>query len=209
MMPVEFAQGRFWCRVVGQGMSVAKSGNEQFWIQIEPVGQVDPANPDGDLIRCPQGKTRTVFRAITANTIEWLKKDLAYLVERSGKTVVIGGFEFLDPNTPGYVDFSNAEIEAMCDHELYEGKTREKWSIAAGGGMVAKPLEQASIRKLNAMFGKELKSLGSPATAPKDATAQPGVAPIAPMGRAKQKPPETVPAYLAESEAFPTDDIPF
>lgn len=195
-MATDFAQGKFYCRVVGQGLSVAKSGNEQFWIQVEPIGQINPADPESpDLLRCPQGKTRTIYRAITDKTIDWIKRDLEYLMERSGKSGGIGGFEYLDPNTPGYVDFTNAEVEATCDHEDYQGKTQERWNLASGTGMQAKPLEEKSVRKLNAMFGKELRSIGG--EAPKRQPAK------------VQKPSNTVAPYLNEGEAIPEDSIPF
>ena len=196
MAGIEFAQGRFHCKVVGQFLSAAKSGNEQFALQFEPIGQINPADPEGELLNCPVGKSRTMYRAITPKTIDWLKKDLKYLCERGGITPRFTSFADLCPNTPGFTDFTNIEFEAWCDHETYEGKTREKWNIASGSAE-AKPLEPAAMRKLDALFGKELKSLsGEPAK---------------PAGRtvAQKKQPATVPPRDESENTTPDLDIPF
>ena len=203
MAGIEFESGRYWCRVEEQFLGESSNGNPQFILKFGVVGKINPADQQGELLECPRGKGRSIYKAITKATIDWFKRDLKYLCEQGKLSTKFRGFEYLDPNQPGYTDFTNTEFEAYCDHETYQGKTREKWNIASGGADV-KPIEEKNLRKLNAMFGKELASIGgveapAPVAEPTPATSR---------GR-QQKQPETVPPYLNEKEAVPPDDIPF
>lgn len=204
-MALEFDPGRYWCKVTDQGLGLNSKDNEQFYLKFEVVGRINPADPEGQLLDCPQGKERTVYRVITAKTFDWLKRDLKYLCECGKLTPKFGGVEMLDPRTPGFVDFTNIEFETWCEHDTYEGKTRERWNIESGGGEV-KPLDDKAIRKLNAMFGKELASLGPPpqAATPAKTTRTTCKTATAAVADSVESPP-----FNEVENTKPDDDIPF
>jgi hypothetical protein len=76
-------------------------------------------------------------------------------------------FDQIDAGHPQAFKFTGKEITVRCAHETFEGKTREKWSFAFGGGLEIKPLEKGAVSKLNALFGSKLKqALGATTAAP-------------------------------------------
>jgi len=152
-----FDEGKYLCRVTRQALGETKNGNPQFVLSFDPMGMVDSRNPEGDLIACPNYE-RSVFRSITKKTVDWVLDEVKHLCELAGIKESLSGFEYLDPNTSGFFDFTGVEFEATCSHETWEGKTREKWSIWTGGSMEVTPLDNSKARKLNSLYGKELKS---------------------------------------------------
>jgi hypothetical protein len=114
---------------------------------------VDRSDQESGLISTAPGE-RTVFRTITEKTADWVVEDLQRLGYERDK------FDMLDPNHSQAHNFKDLEIEIKCDHETYQGKTREKWNFAWGGGLEFTPLETKEIGKLNALFGKKLRPSG-------------------------------------------------
>jgi hypothetical protein len=162
-MSITYRPGVYRGQIFKWGLSkVISTGNPQFIISFQIQGEVDQSDPDRGLIQCQEGE-RSIFRVITPNTIDYILQDL----EKLGYDKE--GFEFLSPEHPGAFNFLGMEIEVICSHETYEGKAREKWSFAwGGGGMEIQPLENSEVKKLNAMFGKKLKnqkSVNGPQTA--------------------------------------------
>ena len=142
--------GTYWGKITNQQLGTTSNGNPQFVLSFSVLGIVDPADPEGELLGCPQGE-RSVYRVITDKTIAFVLEDLARL------GFVGDDFAQLDLNTPGCQDFTRLEFPFFCQHDTYKGKVREKWGLARGGQNV-KPLESSDLRSLNAMFGKELKA---------------------------------------------------
>ena len=52
-------------------------------------------------------------------------------------------------------------MELYCDHEEYQGKLKERWSLAMPRGE-SKPVADDEIAKLDSMFGDRLKEMASP-----------------------------------------------
>ena len=161
--------GRYYGRVTRQAMGETSNGNAQFVLSFLILGKVNLADPGGELLACPQGE-RSIYRAITENTIDFVMDDLRAL----GYTKP--SFKYLDPETPGFVDFTGKELEFFCSHEAdnrdgRSGELREKWGIARAKSQV-KPLDAKKARGLDALFGKQLKALAADAApstaAPKD-----------------------------------------
>lgn len=146
-----FEPGRYWGRLKQQALGKTSNGNPQIILTFDIVGKINLSDPDGDLLSCPQYE-RTVFRVITQKTIDWVLQDLEALGFQGTS------FGEIDPTQPRFQDLTGKELALYCDHETYEGKTREKWGIySEGGGLQVKPLEAQDVRKLDAMFGKALK----------------------------------------------------
>lgn len=173
--------------VVRQKLGQSSNGNAQLIVTFRIVGEVDPKNPQGDLLSC-QGYERTVFVTITENTVDWVCDTL----EALGFTGT--SYAQFDQDNAGFCDVRGKQVELYCKHEPdYKDPTqqREKWNVSSGKPVMAvKPLDPAGIRKLDALFGKALKR-------PKPANGNGGTPPLTP-DVAKQ-----------EATAIPEGDIPF
>lgn len=185
--------GKYWAKVTNQGLGVTSTGKPQFVLSFTILGKVNPQDPEGALISCEQYE-RSMFRTITDKTVEWLLDDIKHLCQRGNLAPDISGFEQLDPKTPGFLNLANIEFEAFCQHDTYEGKTRERWSVSTGGGggLEIKPLDNTEVRKLNAMFGKQLKRLsnGAPKT---PASPEPPKESVVPMRSPANTPDDEIP----------------
>lgn len=188
--------GTYWGKVTNQQLGTTSNDNPQFVLTFSVSGQVNPADPEGDLLACPAGE-RNVYRVITDKTIPFVLEDLARL------GFVGDDFAQLDLSMPSCQDFTGTEMAFFCQHDTYDGKVREKWGLARGGGANVKPLESGELRSLNAMFGKELKAQSRALKKAKQETAPPAEPePTAPPLNA-----ETVATEAAATPAG--DDIPF
>lgn len=145
-----FDCGRYLCRTNRVELGEAKTGTAQIVIKFTPLGMIDPQDPEGELLKCPDWE-RAIFRAVTEKTMPWVTKDLAVL------HYTHDSFRYLSPEDPQYDPLGGIDFEAVCEHEVYEGKQRERWQMAHGGSVQVKPLDTKSVRKLDALFGKQLK----------------------------------------------------
>lgn len=156
-MKASYGQGRYWVRVLSQAFGKSKNkGTPEFSMRILILGKVNVENPDGDLVRCDQNE-RYIFIYITEGTAEFVIDDLARIGYDKPS------FKFLNSGVPGHFDFTNREFEAFCEHEEYEGKTKEKWRIAKPRNHIeSAPLDDKEVRQLDSLFGKQLAKLGKP-----------------------------------------------
>jgi hypothetical protein len=143
-----FEPGNYVGRVTHWALVKAKNENKtpQFAITFLPLGRVNPQNPEGDLLPCPEVE-RTVFRPITDKTAAWLLRDLKQYFEYSHESFVP-----LDPDGSEPFDFKDKEFPAVLAYEPYDGKDRERWGFASGLN-IGEPMSQAEVRKLDALFG--------------------------------------------------------
>lgn len=135
-------------------MSETKTGKPQFVLTFDLLGLRDPTQPD-TLIRVTPGQ-RSCFRVITEKTIDYVIEDLKYLGYDKPS------FGPLDPSSPQHHSFKGQEIDVVCTHEDYEGNMQERWSLSRGGGLNLKPVDNATMRKLDSLFGGKLKANASP-----------------------------------------------
>jgi len=155
-MATGYDEGRYWLKVLSQAFGKSKKrGTPEFSLRVLVKGRVNPEAPDGDLLSCAQNE-RTIYLYITENTAEYVLRDL----ERIGFDK--SSFRFLDPQANGFHNFADAEFEGFCDHEEYEGKVNEKWRFAKPRGQQdVTPLEDGEVRKLDALFGKQLQKVAA------------------------------------------------
>lgn len=153
-MTPQYKPGKYLARVINQALGKAQTGTPQFVLRFVILGAIDPANPDGDLLATAQYE-RTLYRAITEKTMPYFLEDL----ESLGYTR--DSFRFLDPNIPNFHNFVGQEILVFCAHENdQQNQLREKWGIAKkASAFKVDPLENAAIRQLDSLFGKQLKAL--------------------------------------------------
>lgn len=147
-MSTFYQPGDYVCEVVNQGLGETSNGNPQFFLTFKVLRYAD--NDE----RVDQSYERTHYRAITDKTIPYFCEDLKALgFQRSG-------FRFLSLDTAGHQSFVGNEVVMNCRHESYQGKEGERWNIAReGGALDIKPLPDAKLRQLDAMFGTHLKGM--------------------------------------------------
>jgi hypothetical protein len=180
-MAAYYEQGNYPVRIVGQYFDESKYGM-QFCLKIQPSAG--------------QSYERTVYLSLTdeqGNKAQYYDKTLdvlAYLGFAEER------FEKLDPQHPQCCSFVGREVSAYCKHKPDgKGGTKEVWYIDIPKAKYEpKPVDSSRLRKLNAMFGKDMKERAK---------------------REQAKPPQT---QATEPEPFvqsqddagvPCDDIPF
>jgi hypothetical protein len=74
-----------------------------------------------------------------------------------------GSLAQLDPRHPQHVSLAGIDVTAYCAHKAKEdGTVKERWYINVPRvGMETKSPEKSTFRKLDALFGKALKSNGT------------------------------------------------
>lgn len=140
------------------GFTEAKTGTPQLFFSVSISKEIDSK----ELKDCPQYE-RTIFRAITENTIGFVSADLKNLGYPHPT------FDQLEPDHPQAYSFEGHEVKVRCKHGVdQKGAPREEWSFAFGGSFEGKPVEKSKVSKLNALFGSYLKANATAlATAPK------------------------------------------
>lgn len=177
-----YEAGLHVAKVVSQGITKASTGNFQFFLRVKILGMADPGDEQNYIPHRTQYE-RTIYRAITDKTVEYLVQDLDVL-GFAGES-----FSELDPSHPQFQNFAGKQFDVVCTHEDdTKGGVREKWSIARGmaGSKPIEPLQARELRQLDSLFGKALKTRKKPAAS-------------VPAGRSDAD----------ESLAISDDDIPF
>lgn len=180
-MALQYEVGRYWGKIIDQKLGESSGGHPQWEIRFLVLGKVNPANPDGDLIACPELE-RTFYRIINENTIEFVLKDcetLDWPLTQPSKQI--------PTDSPDCIDIRGKELAFYCKvGQNQQGVSREEWSLAMAGGPATKPLEQPKQSALDRMFGAAVR-------AKKGTTAVPaktrGVAKQEAPQRATPKPP--------------------
>lgn len=148
-----YQKGRYVCEILNQALGVAKTGTPQLAIQFKVLGTPDPKDP-GSYEIDPYQYERTMYKAITEKTIDYVIEDLKNL------GVAVQSLRQLDPSTSGFIDLRGKVTHFLCNHEAGQngGPMREKWGVArASSEFKVEPLEPAKMRELDNLFGKQLK----------------------------------------------------
>lgn len=148
-----YTPGTYLARITRQQLGKTSKGNPQFVLSFTVEAKV-AADGSGNLEQCPVYE-RSIFRAITDKTVTYLMEDLDYL----GIGAELSSFGQLDQDSPQCVRVIDQEIEVVCQHEMYEGQLKERWSLNRGGsGLQIEPVDKQEIRQLDTLFGKQLKA---------------------------------------------------
>lgn len=136
--------------VVGQGFTKSsKKGTPGFYLTIRP-GEYDRTVT----FWLPDGNEQSVD--IMLNGLEAMGLDLSGL-ER---------FTQLDDRSQNHVSFVGSTVSVQCSYDNQGVKVYERWEAPNSGLRQMEQLDQPSIRKLDALFGKKLKGRSAkPATA--------------------------------------------
>jgi hypothetical protein len=140
--------GKYLGRIVDYGVFQATAGRQHqtAFVAAELIGRYDLGT--GELVPCP-AETRTYSKAITPKTIDWVLADLQAIgYDRDG-------FRYLDPEVPGAATLFGREIDLDCTHEVYDGKSYERWSIHRE--RTREKLGRDELSKLDARYRDKLK----------------------------------------------------
>lgn len=164
-------KGGYIGAITAQGFNEAKTGNPQFWFDFEV--QAKKAG-DGSAEPLAEPEKRTYYRVITEKTMPFLLEDL--------RTIGYDGtsLAMLEPTHPQHFSLVGNVVEMYCGHELYEGKTKERWSVSQGQA-AREPLDKSKLRTLDSLFGKFARTsapaVAKPAVKPAPVAAAPNGAP--------------------------------
>jgi len=186
-MSTYYTPGDYWGTVTKQAMGKTKTDKPQFVLSFTVLGQVDPQD-ETTYTPADAQYERTMFRVITDKTVKYACED----IEQIG--LEISSWSQLDPSSLNHVSAVGTSHKFRCNHETWEGNVNEKWSLARGGeGLTVTPLDDKSMRQLDAMFGKSLKQTTKPAPKP---AARPAIV-------------EAANSAMQEAATAGADDIPF
>ena len=162
-------EGKYRGRICEWSLSQSKTKKTpQFAVTCELIGYYDR-----DQLNDMSGSDkRTVFKFITENTVDYFIEDMRKLGWNGDQ------FAELNPDHPGGHNFKDVEVDLTCEHETYEGKDRERWNFAfGGGGMQLTALDKKGVSSLQALFGSKLKATAAkPAAKPMPAKPVPAPA---------------------------------
>ncbi len=195
--------------ITDQALGKASTGTAQFILKFRIIG---PLGADGEPIElaATQQYERTMYRAITERTIDYVMEDLEKLGFQGAS------FKQLDLNAPNACDFRGHEIDFYCGRDKdQQGNDREKWSLAFGARAInAEPLDAQKSRELDTLFGKALKQRFGAARTNSNGAAKPAAqrpatqaAAQARGARAPEPEPPEPPEYLQGDPS--DDDVPF
>lgn len=156
-----YEPGRYVVQVVDQGFGNSKQKlTPYFCLTVRPVARVISAD-EQELVR--DQYERYIMLYLTDKTVE----SVIARLRRLGWTGT--SFSQLDPENDKYHSFTGAEVLATCEHEHMGDKTYERWRLPLGGGRTVHEAEQGITRKLDARFGKVLKSTAKSSKGPQPA----------------------------------------
>lgn len=160
-----------------------------------------------------EGGKKTPYFALKFNILARVEGDREIQVEHSERSVYLylsdaaldmttdvlthlgydkESLRFLDPARDGYFNFAGKRCDLWCKIEEYNGDTKEKWQVSMPLNRDVTPIDDKELRRLDALFGKAIKTRKPSPAAPEPA------APVAAGAVTHQAPPP------------PTgDDIPF
>ena len=160
-----YKEGTYLGEVTDQAISKSSTGTFQFVLRFKVLAQ---KSEDGQFYDLDKQYERTMYRAITDKTVEYVVKEVQAMGYEGN------GWAGLDPSTPGYHSFAGKEIEVVCKHDEYDNNISEKWEFPRGAtskALEVKHLDSSEKRQLDAMFGKALKGSAKPTPRPAPAQA--------------------------------------
>lgn len=152
-MSAYYEPGNYLCEITDHRLGTTQTGKPQWVLTF--IVQAFLLNGNEEAVSQSE---RRIYRVITDNTFQYLKDDVEHLMTLGEISGDVTGFEALDLGNPGALDFRGVKFEAYCKHEEYQGDIKERWQISSGKREV-EPLDNSELRKLNNLFGKELRKL--------------------------------------------------
>lgn len=190
MSEPRYAQDTYFVEVTDHGLCESKTNKTpQIFIKFKVLGAVSKEDPE-QYYQDDDQQERTYYRAVTDKTLPYLKEDFESLGFE-------GSFSDFDCSA-GSFDLRGSTLKMRVKHEVYNGNTQERWSIARAGGDVAR-LDQDAVAKLDSLFGRDLKAKDKKTTKPA----------AGPKPTDRGAPRQAPIAKEQEEQGLPEDGIPF
>lgn len=120
-------------------------GTTQIAFEFTPIGM-----HGADGLETCAADPRTIFRYLKDTTIDFVIQDLAALgYDRES-------FAEIDSDHTNAFPWAGIEFDCRLKYEEYKGKEKERWEFARGM-QTGKPIEDKTIRELDAKYGAYLK----------------------------------------------------
>ena len=155
--------GKYLCEVIGQGFGELPNEKKTpyFFLEVKPLGLINPSDPDGALLYCddfPRTANMFLTEAATPYTIDRLR------------SLGWNGTSFKDIEPTGSHSFAGQRIELVCTHDTKGDKTYDRFDFPMMGGGASAESDPSIARKMDALYGKALQTT-MPASAPQQAPA--------------------------------------
>jgi hypothetical protein len=186
--------GRYWVKVINQGLGKSGTGNTQLVMEVQPLGLVNPDNTEEYIEdESLAGVTRRYYRAITDGTMPFFTEELKVLGFKGDS------FGQLDPKHPRHWSFKDQMVMMFCQHGMNQrNEPREEWGIARSSALVKEKQSDDKLRELDVLFAKNLEYLRSD---------QPVMGNVTPKKDQSKQRPVTVPA--GANQEIDDLDVPF
>jgi hypothetical protein len=167
-MAAAYKPGVYWCEITEQALSESKNGNPMLVFKIKPYAHQDETPVERSI-------ERTVRKAITEKSIEYVIEDLRYLgFDRHS-------FAEIDPRHPSHFSFVGIKSTFACKEGEWNGNVKDEWSIyQVFESAEVEPIDKTKLKRLDGLFGKMLKD--APIVKPPAAPA-PVAPPATPKGQ--------------------------
>jgi hypothetical protein len=140
-----YSNGKYRAEILEQGFTASTAkGTPAFFLLLKIRERYDA---NGSLVECPQYERPYTQYLANETGVNILRGDLKAL------GVQVTSFAQLDPATPDHVNLVGRQIDVTCDLESYQGKQRERWSIAR----TRSTLPSDALRALDDQFGHLLR----------------------------------------------------
>lgn len=150
-------RGFYKAFVKNWGLGKSSAGNFQFQLKLDVLGYYGEDTPDeGAEPETIELSQRTVFLPITDKTKHRTLMDLKW----AGYPYNELRAAYLTPGTQSSYDFSQRALLVHCDHDVWEGKAREKWSLPRPRGVMR--LSSNEAEAFDSLFGEEGSPQGVP-----------------------------------------------
>jgi hypothetical protein len=148
---IEYGDGRYLVRGVGQEFAEASTGTPQFELRVLVLSCVEPFNDS-----VPQFQ-RTLYMYLTEKARGRTLHDL-HVLGYPGESL-----SGVDPdNAERFFSFTGREFELLCKGEPdLQGKRRERWSVPP----VKRPLAKDKLREMDRQMARERQKANGPVTA--------------------------------------------
>lgn len=147
-----YEPGSYWCKIVRFGTGQADNPNKTpyFYVELQPTHIADSSGAWQPNVS--DQKTVTIFSYLSDAAFPRTFEKLTKFLEFNG--------DFNEPAISEKVQLQG--INAVCAHEVYDGKTREKWEFPGGGTINHATLPNDLVRRLNAKWNEEKRSKVGP-----------------------------------------------
>lgn len=141
------AEGKYWGPVTKLAFGQSKNGSPQVEVSIQ-------LTHNEQLEKLAQPIERTSFWSLVGAAEDYSMKKLDAIEFN-------GDFH----NSPDYGQQAKEGVWWVCEHDEYNGKTRERWDLLEWGtGRETKPMETDTLRTLTARW--KARNSGKPKPAP-------------------------------------------